>query len=79
MQCLKPGGMAYVATKTMYFGLDGGSLPFRCTLSVRANDVLLLPSSVSTTGVDAGSLYSGMGPQQCARWRLSRTALPVKC
>ena len=35
-QCLIPGGAAYIATKTMYFGLDGGSLPFRCTSRVHA-------------------------------------------
>jgi hypothetical protein len=73
MQCLKPGGTAYVATKTMYFGLDGGSLPFRCTLGVHASDVLFLPSSASSTGVDgccqaAHQLLVSMQEADTAGW-----------
>ena len=29
VQCLKPGGTAYVAAKTYYFGVGGGSLAFK--------------------------------------------------
>lgn len=32
VQCLKPSGSAYIAAKTMYFGLSGGTYPFRWCL-----------------------------------------------
>lgn len=50
-QCLKPGGTAYIAAKTMYFGLDGGTLPFRQLVEQEAGisvqQVAVVPEGVA--------------------------------
>lgn len=50
-QCLKPGGRAYVAAKTYYFGVGGGSLAFKHQVE---EQVPLLMSVRTVAAVDDG-------------------------
>jgi len=49
-QCLKPGGSALIAAKTVYFGLDGGTLPLRALVAAGGGGELDCVASI-TTGV----------------------------
>ena len=53
MQCLAPGGVAYVAAKTYYFGVGGGSLAFTHQVEEQ------VPARMSVTRVAA--VDDGMG------------------
>lgn len=46
-QCLKPGGSALIAAKTVYFGLDGGTLPLRALVAAAGGGPLATVASVS--------------------------------
>lgn len=47
MQCLKPGGSALIASKTMYFGLDGGTFAFKQLVSKGGDATLERVAEVS--------------------------------
>lgn len=53
LQCLAPGGIAYVAAKTYYFGVGGGSLAFRHQVEEQ------LPAKMSIRSV--AEVDDGMG------------------